>query len=225
MEENNNEIKPDPEKETPTEEETAGDDFAEEMEAMEHDARDDEIIEGLGDSINKQVAMDIEPLLPEKVEETGTAVAEVQEAAAEPEEERKGFIGFIHRIPRWIYILSGIAVFIVSLVIILNVSGLGEKLVIKIGSWFVASKVDYQEVDQNNITYMPELVEDISEFEEKLTPIPTEPPTPIPTATPTPVPEFEKKIVNILLLGEENIGSSSGRGRTDSCVRTRLDRV
>ena len=105
MEENNSDIKPDSGQDI-SKTETSTDDFAEEIEAMEHEEEDNEIIKGLGDSINKQVAMDIEPLLPETVEEKGTAVAVKEETAAAPEES-KGFVGFLKRIPRWIYILSG----------------------------------------------------------------------------------------------------------------------
>ena len=51
---------------TETVPETEEDDFAEELLEMEHEEADNEIIEGLGESINKQVALEIEPLVPEE---------------------------------------------------------------------------------------------------------------------------------------------------------------
>ncbi|MBR4344830.1 MAG: LCP family protein [Lachnospiraceae bacterium] len=199
------------------------DDFAEEIDEIEHESEENELIEGLGESINKQVALEIDPLVPDNNDIDGSSPEGNTE---DNQNEKKGIWGFISKIPRWAYIVSGIAVFIIVLVVILNVSGLGEKLVVKIGSIFAASQVDYKQVDESTINYMPELVEDISEFQDELTPIPTATPTPIPSATPTPAPKYEKKTVNILLLGEENIGGGSmTRGRTDSIVIATIDTV
>jgi len=193
-------------------------DFAEELDEMEHEAEDNELIKSLGDSINKQVEMEMEPLVPEVQDQNSSSGNEGEP----PEEEKKGLIGILGKIPKWIYILSFIAIFIVVLVMILNASGLGEKLVIKIGSWFAAKQVDYEPVDQNNVTLMPNAAEDISEFMDKLTPIPTVSPTPTPVITQEPE-KVQKDIVNILLLGEENIDSYSNRGRTDLIVLATID--
>lgn len=193
-------------------------DFAEELEEMEHEAEDNELIKTLGESINKQVELELEPLVPDGTEEVPESEPD------SPEEPPKGFRGFIKRVPTWIYIVTGILAFIVILVVILNASGLGEKLLIKLGSNVAAITVDYKPLDFENIEIDTENVEDISEFMDLLTPIPTEELTPTPEPTPTP-PLYDKKIINILLLGEECIGSGSSRGRTDMIVLATIDTI
>ena len=85
--------------------------------------------------------------------------------------------------------------------------------------------MDYQPLDPENTEIIPENVESIEEFMDKLTTIPTEEPTPTPP-DPTPTqPVYEKKIINILLLGEENIGSYTSRGRTDMIVLATIDTI
>ena len=100
--------------------------------------------------------------------------------------ERKGFIGFLCKVPKWIYITLGIVLFIVLLVVILDASGLGEKILIKLGAKVSSELVDYQPVDPENTEIKPDLVESLEGFEEVLTPIPTEEVTPTPEPTPEP---------------------------------------
>lgn len=195
------------------------DDFAEELAEMEHEAEDNEIIKNLSESINKQVELEIGGSL----EAEGSDEPENPEE--EPKEEKKGIIGFFFKIPKWIYITLGIAAFIVIIFTILDASGLGEKLLIKLGANVSSNLVDYQPLDPEGTELMPELVEEIDEeIKEQLTPIPTEEITPTPEPTDIPV-EYEKKIINILLLGEENIGSYSKRGRTDMIVLATIDTI
>lgn len=180
------------------------DDFADELLEMEHEEADNEIIEGLGESINKQVALEIDPLVPE-------------EPAGGPDGS-----GFFKKIPKWAYITGGIVLFIVLLVVILNVSGLGVKIV----SWFIDRNVRHEEIDAN-VSPVPTLPEDdIDKFKNLLKPIPTSATTPTPEPTAVPL-KFEKTIMNILLIGVENVdpvtgesltGKTTSRGRTDTIV-------
>jgi len=191
--------------------------FADELHEIEHEAEENEIAQSVSNSIKDQLD-----------EEIASAKAEseaVSEGETEEKEEKKGIIGFLSKVPKWIYIALGAMVFILVLIWILDASGLGEKILIKIGAKVAAVTVDYQPVDPDNTEIIPENVEDISEFLEKLTPIPTEEPTPTPP-DPTPTqPVYEKKIINILLLGEENIGSYTNRGRTDMIVLATIDTI
>ena len=190
--------------------------FADELSEIEHEAEDNEIVKSVSASIKDQVDQEIE---------AAAENAENPEATDEEKEEKKGIAGFLSRIPKWIYILAGIALFIIILVWILDASGLGEKLLIKLGAKVAAITVDYQPLDPENTEIMPGNVESIEEFMDQLTPIPTTEPTPTPP-DPTPTqPVYEKKIINILLLGEENIGSYTSRGRTDMIVLATIDTI
>ena len=190
--------------------------FADELSEIEHEAEDNEIVKSVSASIKDQVDQEIE---------AAAESAENPEPTDEEKEEKKGIAGFLSRIPKWIYILAGIALFIIILVWILDASGLGEKLLIKLGAKVAAITVDYQPLDPENTEIMPGNVESIEEFMDQLTPIPTTEPTPTPP-DPTPTqPVYEKKIINILLLGEENIGSYTSRGRTDMIVLATIDTI
>lgn len=190
--------------------------FADELSEIEHEAEDNEIVKSVSASIKDQVDQEIE---------AAAESAENPEPTDEEKEEKKGIAGFLSRIPKWIYILAGIALFIIILVWILDASGLGEKLLIKLGAKVAAVTVDYQPLDPENTEIMPGNVESIEEFMDQLTPIPTTEPTPTPP-DPTPTqPVYEKKIINILLLGEENIGSYTSRGRTDMIVLATIDTI
>lgn len=196
------------------------DDFADELLEMEHEEADNEIIEGLGESINKQVALEIDPLVPE--EPAGGPDGSGSNGNGEDKEEKKGILGFLKKIPKWAYITGGIVLFIVLLVVILNLSGLGVKIV----SWFIDRNVRHEEIDAN-VSPVPTLPEDdIDKFKDLLTPIPTSATTPTPEPTAVPL-KFEKTIMNILLIGVENVdpvtgesltGKTTSRGRTDSIV-------
>ena len=206
---------------TETVSETEEDDFAEELLEMEHEEADNEIIEGLGESINKQVALEIEPLVPEEASGAPDGPGS-EDGNGEEKEEKKGILGFFSKIPKWAYIVGGIALFIIVLVVILNLSGLGVKIV----SWFIDRNVRHEEIDAN-VSPVPTLPEDdIDKFKNLLTPIPTSATTPTPEPTAVPL-KFDKTIMNILLIGVENIdpvtgesltGKTTSRGRTDSIV-------
>lgn len=196
-------------------------DFADELLEMEHEEADNAIIEGLGDSINRQVELEMTPLVPDGPSDAPEG-PEGGEPASEEKKEKKGVLGFLAKIPKWIYIMAGIALFIILLVVFLNISGLGVKLI----SWFIDSNVNHEAIDAN-VAPEPTLPEeDLDKFKDMLTPIPTQIVTPTPEPTQAPL-MFDKKIMNILLLGVENIdpvtgqsltGKTSSRGRTDLIV-------
>ena len=119
------------------------DDFAEELLEMEHEEADNEIIEGLGESINKQVALEIDPLVPEGP--SGDPDGPKGDDDKKEKEEKKGILGFLSKVPKWIYIVSGIVLFIILLILVLKFSGLGVKIV----SWFIDSNIRHEEIDAN----------------------------------------------------------------------------
>ena len=119
------------------------DDFAEELLEMEHEEADNEIIEGLGESINKQVALEIDPLVPEGP--SGDPDGPKGDDDKKEKEEKKGILGFLSKVPKWIYIVSGIVLFIILLLLVLKFSGLGVKIV----SWFIDSNIRHEEIDAN----------------------------------------------------------------------------
>ena len=160
MEENKDELVP-VEKETDTMDDTAvvsqgkndiaeqnelesENDFADELLEMEHEEADNAIIEGLGDSINRQVELEMAPLVPDGPSDAPEG-PEGGEPASEEKKEKKGVLAFLAKIPKWIYIMAGIALFIILLVVFLNISGLGVKLI----SWFIDSNVNHEAIDAN----------------------------------------------------------------------------
>lgn len=200
------------------------DDFAEEIEAFEHEKEDEEIMKNLSESINRQVEID---LVNRSINDDGAK----QNVADAIETEKNPVKAFWKKLPKWSKVLSGIVAGMAVLVIFLAVTGLGKKLLIRLGSEYAADRVNYEEVsalsaDDMNL-YTVEQSVDGGQLNVSIIPLATATPVPSPsvspTPSPTPIPEIEKKIVNILLLGEENIDSYSSRGRTDSILIATID--
>ncbi|MCQ2495035.1 MAG: LCP family protein [Lachnospiraceae bacterium] len=205
------------------------DDFAEEMEEFEHDARDEEIAAGLSEALNRQVdqelaeGQDAEPA----AEENGT---EGEPPVTEPE-KKPG------KIPKWLKVS---AIVLVALLVLLGGTGLvlaktefGQSILIKLGSKYAANKVNFEAVATLSPDQIlsPEDVDklDADQLDDEVLPSPTpeitEEPTPTPETelTPEPTPTPEAKLMNVLLLGEEAIGSGGSRGRTDLMIIATVD--
>lgn len=190
------------------------DDYASDIEAFEHDESDDEIIRNLSDSINRQVELD---LVTMNIQDEVKAV-ETKDANRNFKDR---FFSFIKS--KYVLIIPITLFLILFIVVGVYYIGQVKKNVVQNASEYIADNVNYQEV-----TPVVELLEkdELSDAGENLeqnegeSVLPTEElePTDEPVEEPTPTPEEvkeQKSLVNILLLGEENINSLASRGRTD----------
>ncbi|MBR5732606.1 MAG: LCP family protein [Lachnospiraceae bacterium] len=218
------------------------DDFAEDLAEMENEEADMEMVEAIGDSIVQQVNSEIENsmiMMPdisaaepqEGLETTGGG----DDGGDDDEPERKGGIaGFFARIPWWGYMVAGVTLVLVIMLIWIMTSGPGKGLLVKWGSKYAADKITYapvQPVDETDVTDESDLPlepdkNDIEVVEGDHTVItPDISPTEIPAeGDEDPENAVLKDVYNILLIGEENIGGGSARGRSDLLMIASINR-
>lgn len=200
------------------------DDFAEDIEALERDSHDEEIMKNLSESINRQVEID---LVSRSIADGDQPEELIQERSAEEEQEEPTKVQqFLNRFPKWVKISVLVVLIIGIAFLIMACTGLGNKLLIKLGSKYVADKVNYEKV----VTLTPDQMVDPATLDNpdeepvatgipEITDMPMPSLTPEPTALPTPVPGIK----NVLLLGEEAINSGGSRGRTDLIIIATVD--
>ena len=218
------------------------DDFAEDLAEMENEEADMEMVEAIGDSIVQQVNSEIENsmiMMPdisaaepqEGLETTGGG----DDAGDDDEPDRKGGIaGFFARIPWWGYMVAGVTLVLVIMLIWIMTSGPGKGLLVKWGSKYAADKITYapvQPVDETDVPDESDLPlepdkNDIEVVEGDHTVItPDISPTEIPAeGDEDPENAVLKDVYNILLIGEENIGGGSARGRSDLLMIASINR-
>ncbi len=193
------------------------DDFSRELEELENEREDEEMLSQIGASLTRQMDSDLE---------TMKLIGDSKPAGLEePDGETEKKAWFL-RIPLWAYAAGGAVIVIAAVVLWFAFSDVGQSILIKLGSNYVSEKVNY--VPVNTVTPEPP-AQDNGE-EENVTGVPaddiTEEITPEP-ASPTPTPEAEKveekKVYNILLIGEENLDSGIYRGRTDLLIIATLN--
>ncbi|MCR5685724.1 MAG: LCP family protein [Lachnospiraceae bacterium] len=191
--------------------------FAEELDFVEHEQQDAAIMEEIGDSIINQVEKEL-VISGEKGDMDGSDA---------PAGEGPGGIDiksllstFFTGLPRWVYVCAGsLLILIISLVWVFA-SKPGQKILIRIGSRYIAGKVTYEpagrveeiplyegtDLAYYNLSEEPEVIDFPDDFEVI---------TPEPTPTMIEEEDTPKSVYNILILGEENIDSGSSRGRSD----------
>lgn len=150
------------------------------------------------------------------------------ELGSTEEKEPNKFVRIWREIPNWTKILvSVILVVLVSVGLLFGTAG-GKRLIIKFAVNFIFDRVNVDEPPTTDPTISIEPSETgMPDITITVTPEPTEEPditsepleTPEPTATPTPAITImdDKNIINVLLLGEENIYGAK-RGRTDAII-------
>lgn len=214
------------------------DDFAADIEAFEHDETDDEIIKNLSDSINMQVELELMTLgvvdengVQNKSVKNGGEASETPEETDDSEEDTdakdsesgnksvfKKISEVLKHRKKW-FIIPAALILVMVVVLIIYAVGHKEDILLDLGSEYIADRVTYQEpepVPKITVTDLLKIgsaegniveysIGSLSDSENE------------PTDTPEPTPEVPemKEVVNILLLGEENIESYGGRGRTD----------
>lgn len=197
----------------------SADDFAEDIEALEHESEDEEIMKNLTDSINRQVEIDLvnRSIQNDDAKQTVNEVIEHDETPVR---------AFLKKIPKWLKIAILVVMILGVAALFLACTGIGEKMLVKFGSRYVADKVNFVPV----ATLPPDELVDPSTLDEPddepITGIPeiTDLPEPSATPEPTPTPVLpQSDILNVLLLGEEAIGSGDGRGRTDLIMLATVD--
>ena len=216
------------------------DDFAEDLAEMENEEADMEMVEAIGDSIVQQVNSEIENSLIMMPDISASEPQDVPETTGdgggdEDEPERKGGIaGFFARIPWWGYMVAGVTLVLVIMLIWIMTSGPGKGLLVKWGSKYAADKITYAPVQPVDETDVPDesdlpLEPDKSDIEvvngDHTVVTPDISPTEIPVeGDEDPENAVLKDVYNILLIGEENIGGGSSRGRSDLLMIASINR-
>ncbi|MCR4720104.1 MAG: LCP family protein [Lachnospiraceae bacterium] len=184
-----------------------GDDYSREMYEMEHEDDDRDLIEEIGVSLQEQ---NMNSLVGE-VPLTGIVIETEESGMAK-------FKGFLRKIPVWAYITGGAVLLVAVVAIIFFATDIGRNFLINEGSGYVAGKMQYIPVTYEPVVEIPddldydmepgiEVVDETQRLEM--------PEVKKKSDTPEQTPEEEKKVHNILLLGEENLDGGSGRGRSD----------
>ncbi|MCR5521285.1 MAG: LCP family protein [Lachnospiraceae bacterium] len=186
---------------------TYEDDYSREMYELEHEDDDRDLIEEIEASIKEQSRNSI-------ADEALTSI----EIESEFGSGMSRFKARLKKIPKWAYIVSCISLCVIVGVIIIFASGIGREIAISEGSEYVAGMMNYSPVTYEPVIEIPddldydmkpgiEVVDETQQLE-----MPEAKKKPAATEA---APEEEKKVHNILLLGEENIEGGSGRGRSD----------
>lgn len=203
------------------------DDFSAEFEEVEREEEDFEMLEQIGDSIVLQVDAEIENSIISLAEENTARQQDIYDEEDEPKEEEKR--GFFARIHWWGYTLAGVGIVIALTIVWIAATKAGHGALVKYGSQYAADKVTYQPVEQVQHADVPDEKDDITDQNinpEDIEVIPDdysvvtpEPIIPVDTEQtdtedPMAVP-VKKSVYNVLIVGEENIGSDGYRGRSD----------
>lgn len=200
------------------------DDYEADIEALAREEADEEMFKNLSSSITMQTELEL--VTRETDKDVNPLDENYGDFAIVPYEEKKTFKdkllllwnNFLH----WKYRFFAVPAILLLVLFVIGSIYLVKKAksdVIKDTSEYIADNVNYVDskpeitppvIVINDVTPVvtPEITEEPEVTEE---PEPTE----VPTETPTPTPEPEKAVVNIVLLGEENIDGFAGRGRTD----------
>ncbi len=198
----------------------AEDDFTEEFEEVEHEQEDYEIVEEIGNSIIDQVDIEIEKAAIEDSREEFAGDNGDDDGSAENTEKDilAAIAAFFRKIPRWGYVVISCSLVVVIFSMWLFMTESGQAALLRLGSKYIAKKVTYQPVTEvEEIEYIPADSDPGSEqFMSGIADVPDSFEVVTPEITPDPEPEEEeKKVYNILLIGEENIDSAAIRGRSD----------
>jgi len=186
------------------------DDYSREMYEFEHEDDDRDLIEEINASLQEQNRNTIAD------EEQFTRIILESE---QPSRFRR-ILAALRKVPLTTYIIAGVATLLIIGVILFFTTGIGKSIIINEGSEYVAGKVNYSPVVEEPVIEIPddldfdmepgiEVVDETKELE--MPEIKKKP------AEVEQVPQ-EKKVHNILLLGEENIESKEGRGRSDLII-------
>ncbi len=219
------------------------DDFAEDIAEMENEEADMEMVEAIGDSIVQQVNSEIENsliMMPAGVTDDGGPALDTtgqDDGDGEDDGEDDGHEkpGFFARIPWWAYMVAGVALVLIIMLIWVMTSGPGKGLLIKWGSRYAAEKITYapvEPVNENNVPDESDLPLEPDKSDLEVVPgnhtviTPDISPTEAPDETDPDDPENAelKDVYNILLIGEENIGGGSSRGRSDLLMIATVNR-
>ena len=223
----------------PLETEEEIDDFAEDIAEMENEEADMEMVEAIGDSILQQVNSEIENsmiMMPmDGAGHTETLPGGEEPGPNEGDEEGTSKKNFFARIPWWGYMVAGVALVLIIMFTWVMTSGPGKGLLVKWGSRYAADRITYapvQPVDETDVpdeSDMPDMpdkpdLEVVDGDHTVVTPdiSPTEPPED--GTQDDPEAAVLKDVYNILLIGEENIGGGSSRGRSDLLMIASINR-
>lgn len=215
-------------------------DFDRELKEMEEEEHDLEIMAQIGDSLTKQMDMQMMQIpdsaetsfneeLFEDIDSNGNDDGN-NSTSKEPSGKKKERLFGI--IPWWIVAVSIPVAVIGAVVLWFAFSDLGQSLLIRIGSSYVADKVDYRPVEATTAVDVPDEIDDVpvisgevTELENPVvTPEATEVITPEPTESEGAAAEAQE-VYNVLLVGEENMNSGGARGRSDLIMVASINTV
>jgi len=183
------------------------DDYSKEIYELEHEDDDRELIEAIGASLQEENMNSIvgEVPLTDIVIETETTPW------------YKRLWNRIKKLPVWVYPTAGACTLLIVAVILIFATNIGRDIVIDEGASYASGMMNYSPVVPEKIIEIPDDLDfdmmpgvEVVDETQKLD-LPENEKKPVNTGT---EPE-EKKVHNILLLGEENLESGGGRGRSD----------
>lgn len=185
-----------------------------------------DILEDEEDDLSEDLFAGVSAALAQQIEQEFGHNIEMS-AGLEPKKKENKFLEIWNYIPNWTKILASVILGILLLVGFLFGTNPGRQLISNIAVDFIFGKINV-DPDEPTKTITP------SEVEGTITPEITVTGIPEPTVDPeaTPIPTIaqstnaimqDENIVNILLLGEENIHGAS-KGRTDAILVASLDK-
>ena len=183
------------------------DDYSKEIYELEHEDDDRELIEAIGASLQE--------------ENMNSIVGEVPLTDIVIETETKPWYtrlwDRIKKLPVWVYPVAGACTLLIVAIILIFATNIGRDIVIDEGVSYASGKMNYSPVVPETIIEIPDDLDfdmmpgvEVVDETQKLD-LPETEKKPANTGTD----QEEKKVHNILLLGEENLESGGGRGRSD----------
>lgn len=168
-----------------------------ELEPEIEPVNEDSILEDISNSLSSQTGNELEP--KEKIKQ----------------EEKKEEVPTKQKLPKFVLPLSITAGVLVLVALFLFATKPGKQLLLRIVSNYIEDQVNYDDGSDHIIEEIEDDVDITDDELENNTEITIIPEENIKLETDTGSARHEDYAVNILLLGEEAIGSGSARGRTD----------
>lgn len=204
------------------------DDFSDDFAKIDQEENDMAIVEEIGESIVQQVETELAGSFYDEADFSAeTDIDMPAHPIIEEEEEEQKPKNFFARIPWWGYMVAGVALVILSTVIVVFATKAGHGLVIRWGSRYAANHVTYEPVEPvEEIKVDDETDPDIDTTDIEV--VPDDYTVVTPELTPTDPPASdeneEQQVYNLLLIGEENIGNYGARGRSDLIMIASINR-
>ena len=183
------------------------DDYSREIYELEHEDDDRDLIEEINASLQEENINSIVGDVP-----ITNIVIDTEDNSAFGK-----FVAGLKKIPLWAYLATGVSALVIVAVMIIFMTKAGSNIVVDEGADYLAGKLNYSPVIPEQIIEIPDDLDfdmkpgvEVVDESQKLE---------LPETKKKPENEGagteEKRVHNILLLGEENLDSGGERGRSD----------